>query len=209
MAIILHIIASPREESYSTQAGKSFISAVLKSAHDVEVETLDLPRAGLPAFDAPSAKAKYAIMGGAAPQGEAAKAWATVKKIIDHFKSADAYVISSPMWNFGVPYYLKQYIDIIAQPGMSFTYSPDKGYQGLITGRPAALFLARGSEYAAQAAVMDFQRPYLECILKFIGITDIRTFLINPTLMGGPDVAKARLQAVEAEAADYAKTFMR
>ena len=208
MAKLLHIIASPRAESYSTQAAEKFIAEVLKTARGVELETLDLTKANLPAFDAPSAKAKYAIMSGAAPQGPAEKAWARVKEIIDHFKSASAYVISSPMWNFGVPYYLKQYIDIIAQPGMSFGYSPEKGYEGLITGRPAVLFLARGSEYPPGAA-MDFQRPYLEFILKFIGIKDIRTFLIEPTLMAGPDTANAKLRDVINDAASYAKTFMR
>lgn len=208
MAKLLHIIASPRNDSYSTQAAEGFIAEVMRNSRGGEVETLDLTKANLPAFDAPSAKAKYAIMSGAAPQGPAEKAWARVKEIIDHFKSVNAYVISSPMWNFGVPYYLKQYIDIIVQPGMSFAYSPEKGYEGLITGKRAALFLARGSEYPPGAA-MDFQRPYLEMILKFIGITDFRTFVIGPTLAAGPDTANTKLKAAIKESADYAKNFMR
>lgn len=208
MTKLLHIIASPREDSYSTKAARSFITAVLNSAAGVEVETLDLSSAELMKFDAPPAKAKYAVMGGQAPQGDAQQAWVSVKKVIDHFKSAGAYVISSPMWNFGIPYTLKHYIDILVQPGLSFGYSPKKGYTGFITGRPMALFLARGSEYPPQSP-MDFQRPYLEHILKFIGLNDIRTFVIGPTVQAGPEAADRQLQSVIADATDYAKTFMR
>ena len=65
------------------------------------------------------------------------------------------------MWNFGVPYKLKHYIDVITQPGLSFSFSPETGYTGLVTGKPAAVIYARGGEYSSSeaAARMDFQKP--------------------------------------------------
>ena len=43
------------------------------------------------------------------------------------------------MWNHGVPYVLKQLIDVISQPGMVFGFDPERGYSGLLTGRTAVV----------------------------------------------------------------------
>ena len=53
-----------------------------------------------------------------------ASAWAGVRAIVDRFKSADKLLISVPMWNFGIPYALKHYIDVITQPGLTFAWTP-------------------------------------------------------------------------------------
>ncbi len=42
--------------------------------------------------------------------------------------NADHYVFAVPIWNGGLPYRLKQYIDIITQLGISFNFDPEKGY---------------------------------------------------------------------------------
>jgi FMN-dependent NADH-azoreductase len=47
------------------------------------------------------------------------------------------------MWNFGIPYVLKHYIDILVQPGDIFSYPPDTGYSGHVTGKPVMLVCAR------------------------------------------------------------------
>ena len=62
-------------------------------------------------------------------------------KIAEHFKSADKYVFSLPMWNFGIPYKLKHFIDVLVQPGLTFSFSPETGYKGLVTGKPAVVDL--------------------------------------------------------------------
>lgn len=55
------------------------------------------------------------------------------------------------MWNFGIPYRLKQYIDILVQPGYTFSYSPEQGYTGLVN-KPAAVVYARGGDYSSKEA---------------------------------------------------------
>jgi len=54
---------------------------------------------------------------------------------------------------------------------------------------------------------MDFQKPHLECLLRFIGFEAIRSVVVEPTLMGGPDVAKTKLDAGIAEARQIAGSF--
>ena len=124
MAKLLHILASPRVESYSTRVAKAFLDSYRQARPGDQIEVLDLFQADIPPFYAPQAKAKYAVMGGQTPRDEAEAAWKPVIDTINHFKGFDSYVVSSPMWNFGVPYRLKQYIDVIVQPSLTVAFSP-------------------------------------------------------------------------------------
>jgi FMN-dependent NADH-azoreductase len=102
------------------------------------------------------------------------------------------------MWNFSIPYRLKQYIDIIVQPGYTFGVT-QSGYEGMVKNKPVFIAYARGGEYkpGSPAEAFDLQRRYLELILGFMGFKDIRSVVVEPTL-AGPDVAqKAKAQAIE------------
>lgn len=202
MAKVLHIQSSPRGDgSYSIRVAREFLAAYQQKHPGDTIETLDLFAADIPVFAAPHAEAKYAVLGGAEPRDEAERAWKRVIDAIDHFKSAELIVISAPMWNFSIPHRLKDYIDVIVQPGLTFSFSPEEGYAGLVTGKKAVLILARGGDYSeASAARMDMQKPYLETILAFMGITDVRTIIVQPTLMGGLDLAEERIAQSIAQA---------
>jgi FMN-dependent NADH-azoreductase len=210
MAKLLHIVASPRAESYSTRVAKAFLDSYRQARPEDRIEVLDLFQADIPPFHAPQAKAKYAVMAGQAPRDEAETAWQPVIETINYFKGFDKYVLSSPMWNFGVPYRLKQYIDVIVQPSLTVAFSPGKGFTGLVTGRPLMLILARGSVYQTgnPCETFDFQESYLRSIFGFIGFTDIRTVYIQGTTQGPEQVEAAARQAI-AEASAAAKEFAR
>jgi FMN-dependent NADH-azoreductase len=113
------------------------------------------------------------------------------------------------MWNFGIPYRLKQYLDIIIQPTYTFSFSPQEGYKGLVTGKPVFIAYSRGGAYASGSGgeAFDLQTKYLELALGFIGLKDIRTVIVEPTLMGGPEVAKAKREDAIAKARELAKGF--
>jgi FMN-dependent NADH-azoreductase len=210
MAELLHIIASPRIASYSTRVAKAFLDAYRQVRPADRVEALDLYEADIPSFDAPQAKAKYAVMAGQTPRDEAEAAWVPVIEAINHFKKFDAYVLSSPMWNFSVPYRLKQYIDVIVQPSLTVAFSPDQGYTGLVTGKPLMLILARGGAYQQgnPCETFDFQETYLRGIFGFIGFTDIRAIRIEGTLQKSPEQGEADTRKVIGEAVAAAKTFV-
>ena len=112
-------------------------------------------------------------------------------------------------WNFNIPYRLKQYIDVIVQPGLTFTYSPDKGYSGLVTGRPLMLVLARGGNYGPgdPTQTYDFQETYLRGIFGFIGFTDIRSVCVQGTLMNKPEQVEADCRKAIEQAAEMALHF--
>ena len=204
MTKLLHIAASPRpSRSYSRPVADAFVEAYAAARPDHTVETLDLWTLSLPEFDGDMLAAKYAVIHQDQQTAGQAAAWVTVTDIFEKFASADFYVISTPMWNFGIPYKLKHYIDLIAQPGLAFGFEPERGYFGLMEGKRALVVCARGDEYrpGSDAATIDFQKPYLLHMLTFFGITDVHQITVEPTIAGGPD----SLTAATAQAAALAK----
>ena len=137
MTKLLHIQASPRiGRSASIAVAEHFLD-VYRAKHPGDtVETLNLWEADLPEFDGATIDAKYAVLHGQSHTPAQLEAWQEVERIADHFKSADKYLLSLPMWNFGIPYKLKHFIDVLVQPGLAFSFTPEAGYKGLITGKP-------------------------------------------------------------------------
>lgn len=202
MGKLLYLSASPlADRSYSVAVADAFVEAYRAAHPGHTVVKKDLFTENLPTFDGFKLEAKYAVLHGRAFTQKQKDAWKAVESVAEEFKSADKYVLAVPMWNFGIPYRLKQYFDVIVQPGLTFSFSPEEGYKGLVTGKSLLAVLARGGEYPAgsPAEKMDFQKPYLETILRFIGFSDLRWIVVEPTLAGGGEAAeRKRAQAMEA-----------
>ena len=90
--------------------------------------------------------------------------------LIDELKQADVIVLGLPMYNFGVPSTLKAYFDHVARAGVTFRYT-EKGPVGLLTGKKAYVFAARGGMYAGTPR--DTQTAYVRDFFAFLGITDV------------------------------------
>jgi len=204
MSKLLYIQASPRgKRSKSIAVADAFVAAYKAKHPDDEVIVLKIFDDPMPAFDGLVVQAKYTILHGREHSKEELRVWSEVEKVIEQFKSADRYILAVPMWNFSIPYRLKQYIDILVQPGYTFSYNETSGYQGLVRGKKMLVVYARGGEYAIgrEGEAFDLQKKYIEMIFKFIGFEDIRSIVVEPTLMGGPDVAAAKVQ----DACDFAE----
>ncbi|MBN1805209.1 MAG: NAD(P)H-dependent oxidoreductase [Sedimentisphaerales bacterium] len=201
MSNLLYIQASPRgQRSYSVVVTNAFIEAYKQNNPDDQVDMLNVFDEPIPDFNGLAVQAKYTILHGKSHSKEEQQAWKNIEQVIERFTSADKYVLAAPMWNFSIPYRLKQYIDILVQPGYTFSYSPEVGYQGLVSGKPLLAVLARGGEYpqGGRAEAADLQKKYIELIFGFIGFTDIRSVIVEPTLQSGPQVADAkRRQAID------------
>lgn len=210
MAHILYIKASPRgDRSHSASVADAFVDAYSRTHPDDQVTTLDVFYDDLPAFDFEAVSAKYKILHGKEHTDEDKRVWAGIVSVIDEFKAADKYVLAVPMWNFSIPYRLKQYIDILIQPGHTFTVTTDGNYQGLVTGKPVFIAYARGGTYppGTEMEAFDFQKKYLEMALGFIGLTDIHSVMVEPTLMNGPEAAAEGKAAAITKAREMAQTF--
>lgn len=102
-------------------------------------------------------------------------------KLIDELRSADVIVLGLPMYNYGVPSTLKAYFDHIARAGVTFKYTQD-GVVGLLTGKKAYVFAARGGMYVGTPA--DTQTAYVRNFLNFIGISDVEFVYAEGIAMG-------------------------
>jgi FMN-dependent NADH-azoreductase len=210
MGKLLYIQASPRAgRSHSMAVADAFVEAYRANNPNDEIVTLDIFKRDLVPFDGLAVQAKYTILHGQKHSQEELNAWKAVEAIIEEFKSANKYVMAVPMWNFGIPYRLKHYIDIIVQPGYTFSYTPEEGYKGLVTGKPVFVAYARGGEYppGTDYEAFDLQKRYLEMILGFMGFTDIRSIVVDPTLMAGLEVVKAKRESAIEKAKQMAKDF--
>ena len=91
--------------------------------------------------------------------------------LIEELRQAELLVIGLPMYNFGVPSQLKAYFDHIARAGHTFRYTA-QGPIGLLTGKKAYVFAARGGLY--QGTSLDTQTQYVRDFLRFLGIVDVQ-----------------------------------
>jgi FMN-dependent NADH-azoreductase len=120
--------------------------------------------------------------------------------LIDELKQADVIVLGLPMYNFGVPSQLKAYFDHIARVGVTFKYT-DKGPVGLLTGKKAYVFAARGGLYVGTP--LDTQTSYMRDFLRFLGIADVE-FVYAEGLNISPQSKEAGLAKALAEIARLA-----
>ena len=213
MGKLVYIEASPRgDRSYSSRVAHRFIEHYRARCPQDELEHLELFALDLPEFGREAAGMKMAqiqnlVAGGKgiAPEGP----WAVVHREVQRLKSADKVVISSPMWNYSIPYRLKHYFDLVCQPGVSFYVNREGRYVGMVRGKPLQLILASGSAYQMRfptgddGTKTDFQRAYLEHVARFIGFADIRVLKVQPTEDAPPAEVAAMLddKLREAEAA--------
>ncbi len=186
MSTLLHVSASPRGTSSDSRAlAGAFLDSHRRAKPDVMVEELDLFDGQLPTFGRLAAQAKVAVFGGGQPSAEQQGEWDAARAVFDRFAAADAYLFSVPMWNAGVPYVLKQWIDIITQPGWVFGFTPEAGYTGLITGKKAAVVYVSGvyQPGASLAYGADFHSTFFNDWLRFAGFTDVAEVRWQPDLL--------------------------
>jgi FMN-dependent NADH-azoreductase len=148
-----------------------------------------LAKERIPDFNGDKVAAKMAVMTGQTNEGPQKTAWDEITAVANRFISADRYLIAVPMWNGGTPYRLKQYIDVIHQPGLLWGLDPQSGYFGLLKNKKAVLTLtsgAYGPSMPSPAFGVDYHSTYLRAWLNQAGVTDIEEIRFQPTLLN-PD----------------------
>lgn len=212
MTTLLHIPASPNPGTSRTRrVAARFIEGYAARHPRTDVQELDIWSADLPAFDAEMIAAKFAVLR-ATDASEAQRAlWQRAVRFAQAFNAADLYVIGVPMWNFGVPYRLKHYMDIVTLPGQNWRWSAAEGYVPLLQGKQAVLVYSSAGDYPVSPIdARDHQKPLMRQWLAFLGVEDIREISIAPTLAGAAEVEGAVQQALlEADAHASALVSMR
>jgi FMN-dependent NADH-azoreductase len=198
---VLHIIATPRDiHSNTMPVTAAFLEGLHVRYPDLSVDTLNLFAEDLPAVAGNNIDTKYTLLIGKPIDKRHKESWEQIERLIAHFLSADIYVITTPMWNFSIPYALKYYIDSIIQPGYLYKYNEQGQPVGLVHGKKMICITSRGGDYSDQGPfhAYDFQEPYLRAIFGFIGISDIHFINAQPMDISQPLRETAIASAVNA-----------
>ena len=193
---INYIECSPRgDRSHSTKIAQAYLEQAKTNIPDLELNNINPWSLDLPEFNGEMLDAKYSVIRGDNPSDGEISAWSRVKNIFDEFNNADHYLFSVPMWNFNIPYKLKHYIDIVTQPGMSWSYTPEDGYKGLMTDKTATVIYATGDGYSEGTGFesFDMQKPYVNLWLTFLGFKKIEKVVIDRTLFDAETAEKNAL----------------
>lgn len=209
MRRLLHIIATPRgDESRTLRVTRSFLDRFRERYPDCVIDELNLFKTKLPELTVKRVDGKYTLLGGKDLSEDQVRAWKEIVAHIDRFRASDTYAISAPMWNFGIPYLLKQYLDIIVQPKYLFRYT-DKGPEGLLKDKKMLIVTSRGGDYSegSPSRAYDLQEPYLRTVLGFVGLTDITFINAQPMDALGAQVMEEKLASARAVAVELAERY--
>ena len=112
--------------------------------------------------------------------------------MIAEIQAADVVVLGVPMYNFGVPAQLKNWIDAVTRAKVTFRYAAT-GPEGLLKGKKVYVALTRGGQYRNTPA--DTQVPYLRTVLSFLGMTDVQFVYAEGLAMGAEAANEAMISA--------------
>ena len=166
---ILQINSSARREaSNSTRLANRMVERLRATDPTASLSLRDLSHFPHPVLDEAVLRALFTP----APQRtrEQAARVALDDVLIAEIQAADVVVLGVPMYNFGVPAALKNWIDAISRAGVTFRYT-EKGPEGLLNGKKVYVALTRGGNYRNTPA--DTQVPYLTTVFSFLGLDDV------------------------------------
>lgn len=200
---LLHVSVSPRgARSRSHQVGEAFIADWQAAHADGRVVTRDLT-AEPPSF-VTSAWFEGAFTPAEGHSPAARTAMAESDFNISQLTNASELLITTPMFNLGIPAVLKAWIDHIVRVGHTFRMSA-AGYEGLVADRRVTVIVATGGDFrpGTPAFGYNFVENYLRAVLGFIGLTTVE-FIYAPNQNAGEEPAAQGLAAATAAARERA-----
>lgn len=181
------------DEGQSSKLADEFVAKRREVEPGVRVIRRDL--AADPADHLTAGRFKAALTAPEDRTPEQAREAALADTLIEELKAADEVVIGAPTYNFNVASTLKAWFDHVARAGTTFRYT-ENGPEGLLTGKTAYVFLTSGGQYAGTD--MDFQKPYIQHFLGFLGIGDVHFARAEGLAMGEENSAAALAEARKA-----------
>lgn len=167
------------DNGQSSRLADEFVAKRREAEPDVRVIRRDL--AAQPVDHLSGERFRAALTSPEERTPEQAREAALADTLIEELQSADEVVIAAPTYNFNVASTLKAWFDHVARAGTTFRYT-EQGPEGLLSGKTAYVFLTSGGQYAGTD--LDFQKPYIQHFLGFLGIADIHFVRAEGLAMG-------------------------
>ena len=206
-ATLLYINFSPRSESVSRRLAEQFINKWSTLHPDARSISKDY---GLSPVEGPSDAWIKANM---TPPPERTvdqiDLLAVSDGLIADIHRASHIVISSPMFNFTLPWQFKAYIDNIVRVGHTFSFSPDKGFGPLLDPKKKLLLVwASAGEYppGTPGEAYDHFTKYVSFIFGFMGLIDFRS-VNTGNQWGSPEAVELSIENARNDLAAAADTW--
>ena len=178
MTDTLIINAHPNPHS-SMSATNRMVAHLLAKLPAGSVQTVNLAETDIQPLDKAAVEMFIAtVFQRQQPNAEQAALFARMMSVVNQVKSARRLVIAYPMYNFGIPARLKDWLDNLVVPGETFRFGEDGAPQGLMGAHKVLLLQASGSVYSEgrPMAQMDFASSYLKTLLGgFLGFASVDT----------------------------------
>lgn len=184
---ILHINASITHDSVTARVATAMVDhlthhyhrhheptngeVVVDKPEDVlTIEELDVWSDKLPKFDRETMQRVWRARHDSTDEADIA-AFKPIQDLAHQLVHADFLVVTVPVWNFSIPYVLKQYIDCIVQPGLTFRDADANGpSRPYFTGKPVIVISSSGGKLPPPGE--DFVYPFISKIFAMCGFDD-------------------------------------
>ncbi len=167
------------ENSVSSQLVEDLTEALGSNIGQLSIVDRDFRQTPIPHLDGERLTALMTNENERTPEQQSMVEYAD--SLIAEVKEADVLIIALPMYNFSVPSMFKAWFDHVARAGVTFAYT-EQGPKGLLEGKKAYLVSAMGGVH--EVGQSDFLRPYVELLMKFIGIDDLEFVTASGLNMG-------------------------
>jgi len=179
------LIINAHPDPHSTaSATNRMVAHLLTKLPAGSVQTVNLAETDIQTLDKTAVEMVIAtVFQGQQPNAEQAALFARMMSVVKQVKSARRLVIAYPMYNFGIPARLKDWLDNLVVPDETFRYGENSAPQGLMGEHKVLLLQASGSVYSeGPMAQMDFASSYLKTLLGgFLGFASVDTVYAEGT----------------------------
>lgn len=181
---LLSINASPRSDrSLSRRLTDTFLDEWRVLRPDDEIVHRDVGRTPPPHLTEQWISAAFSPAESRTPQQK--DLLRTSDELIDEVLSADVLIISTPMYNYGMPSHLKAWVDQVIRINRTFTFDLARGEQPIEpvqSGKTLVMLLSSGEGYFSPGepnAHRNHLDTHLQEALKLIGISNVHRVRIE------------------------------
>ena len=184
--LYISVNSKPENLSASKTVARKFINKFLEKNKDFQLEEIDLYKEHIPRLEYQYFEKRNCIINESDAKELSDKEQREIKKIrelCDQFISANAYVISAPMWSLSFPAPLKEYIDCIMQDQKTIKFEGKK-IEPLLNDKPRTMVYIQSSGGNVPwmlRPIMNKGLNYIEDIMKFMGIKKFEELLVDAT----------------------------
>jgi len=124
MATLLHVFAHPSPDtSLTMRIARAFVECYREAHPGDTVEEVDLYAIDMHHLTAVHLEAIMAAGDAARMSPAASDSWEEIAATVGQLLQADKLLLTSPMWNFGVPSIMKAYVDHVVLAGFTFSFT--------------------------------------------------------------------------------------